>query len=122
GKRPAGAPEGTDRIMLGSAVTPKDVSERSGDGYAGYTQRPGNQPQPVTLAVGQLPANVNSIVIQMFLDDFQAPVWRSRFQVSLNGTRIPSFEEAGNSLQQTGPVRQLGTLKLLPEYLPLLHS
>jgi outer membrane protein OmpA-like peptidoglycan-associated protein len=121
-KAPAGAPEGTDRIMLGSVVTPKDVSERPGDGYAGSTQRSDNQPQPVTLAVGQLPPNMNAVVIQMFLDDFQAPVWHSHFQVSLNGTRIPSFEEAVNSLQQTGPIGKLVTLKLLPEYWPLLKT
>ena len=47
---PAGAPEGTDRIMLGSAVTEKDVQTRSGDGYASSTKRPGNLPAPVTLA------------------------------------------------------------------------
>jgi OmpA-OmpF porin, OOP family len=58
----------------------------------------------------------------MFLDDFQSPVWHSRFQVSLNGTRIPSFEEAVNSLQQTGPIGKLVSLKLLPEYWPLLKS
>ena len=46
---PAGAPAGTDRIMLGSAVTAQDVATRSGDGYAGSTQRPDNMPQPVTL-------------------------------------------------------------------------
>jgi outer membrane protein OmpA-like peptidoglycan-associated protein len=121
-KPPAGAPEGTDRIMLGSAVTPKDVSERPGDGYAGYTQRPDNQPQAVTLSMGQLPTTMNAVVIQMFLDDFQAPVWHSRFQVSLNGTRIPSFEEAVNSLQQTGPIGKLVTLRLLPEYWPILKT
>src|SRR5215831_7604407 len=37
-KPPAGAPEGTDRIMLGSAVTPEDVRSRPGDGYANSTQ------------------------------------------------------------------------------------
>ena len=121
-KTPAGAPEGTDRIMLGSAVTPQDVNSRPGDGYASSTKRPDNMPQPVTLVVGELPAKVNTVVIQMFLDDFQSPVWHSRFQVSLNGTRIPSFEEAVNSLQQTGPIGKLVTLKLLPEYWPILRT
>ena len=121
-KPPAGAPEGTDRILLGSAVTPQDVSSRPGDGYAGLTQRPDTTPQPVTLVVGALPPKVNAVVVQMFLDDFQAPLWHSRFQVSLNGTRIPSFESAVNSLEQTGPIGKLVTLKLLPEYWPLLST
>jgi OmpA-OmpF porin, OOP family len=119
---PSGAPAGTDRIMLGSAVTPQDVNTRPGDGYSGTTKRADTMPQPVTLDVGALPPKINSVLFQMFLDDFQAPVWHSRFQVRLNGTRIPSFEEAVNSLQQTGPIGKLVSLKLLPEYWPLLKS
>ncbi len=119
---PKGAPAGTDRIMLGSAVTQQDIGSRPGDGYAGSTKRGDTMPQPVTLDVGALPPKINAVLFQMFLDDFQAPVWHSRFQVSLNGTRIPSFEEAVNALQQTGPIGKLVTLKLLPEYWPLLKS
>lgn len=119
---PANAPAGTDRIMLGSAVTAQDINSRPGDGYARSAKRPDNLPQPVTLVMGALPAKINAVVIQMFLDDFQSPVWHSRFQVSLNGTRIPSFEEAVNSLEQTGPIGKLVTLKLLPEYWPLLRG
>ena len=121
-KQPAGAPAGTDRIMLGSAVTQHDIGSRPGDGYAATTKRSETMPEPVTLAVGALPARIQSVIVQMFLDDFQAPVWNSRFQVSLNGTRIPSFEAAVNSLQQTGPIGKLVTLKLMPEYWPLLRS
>lgn len=115
-------PAGTDRIMLGSAVTDKDVQERAGDGYAGNTKRPDNLPQAIVLKVGALPPKINAVLFQMFLDDFQAPVWHSQFQVSLNGTRIPQFEQAINSLEQTGPIGKLVTLKLLPEYWPLLKS
>jgi outer membrane protein OmpA-like peptidoglycan-associated protein len=79
-------------------------------------------PVPIVLDVGALPAKVNVVLLQMFLDDFQAPVWGSHFQVTLNGTRIPSFEAAINSLQQTGPIGKLVTFKLLPEYWPLLRT
>ncbi len=119
---PTGAPAGTDRIMLGSAVTQQDIGSRPGDGYASTTKRADTMPQPVTLDVGALPPKIDSVLFQMFLDDFQSPVWHSRFQVSLNGTRIPSFEEAVNALQQTGPIGKLVSLKLLPEYWPLLKS
>jgi OOP family OmpA-OmpF porin len=108
--------------MLGSAVTAEDVGKRPGDGYAGSTHRPENLPQPVTLAVGGLPVKIDAVLFQMFLDDFQAPIWHSRFQVSLNDTRIPSFELAVNALNQTGPIGKLVTLRLLPEYWPLLRS
>lgn len=137
---PPGAPEGTDRIMIGSAVTPDDVSlsSRPSDGYSrilenpdclsGARNAPGckeghdSMPQPITLAVGDLPAKIDAVLFQIFADDFQAPVFHSQFQVSLNGTRIPSFEEAINALNQTGPVGKLVSLRLLPEYWPLLQS
>jgi hypothetical protein len=118
----AGAPAGTDRIMLGSAVTPADVAKRPHDGYAAGTKRADTMPQPVTLQLGALPAKIEAVLVQMFLDDFQSPVWKSQFQVSLNGTRISSFERAVNSLQQTGPIGKLVTLKLMPEYWPLLRT
>jgi outer membrane protein OmpA-like peptidoglycan-associated protein len=121
---PAGAPAGTDRILMGSIVNVKDMSAHSHDGYADYAidHRASSMPVPIVLNVGELPAKVNVVLLQMFLDDFQAPVWGSHFQFTLNGTRIPSFEAAINSLEQTGPVGKLVTFKLLPEYWPLLRS
>jgi outer membrane protein OmpA-like peptidoglycan-associated protein len=119
-----GEPEGTDRILLGSNITREDQRRHFTDLYSGYAldHRSWSMPVPITLNVGALPAKVNAVLIQMFLDDFQAPVWGSHFQVSVNGTRIPSFEVAVNSLRQTGPIGKLVTLKLLPEYWPLLNS
>lgn len=119
-----GAPAGTDRILMGSVVVAHDLSVHAHDGYANYAMdhRAASMPTPVTLNVGALPDKVDVVLLQMFLDDFQAPVWGSHFQFTLNGTRIPSFEAAINSLQQTGPIGKLVTFKLLPEYLPLLRS
>src|SRR5207248_11367825 len=54
--------------------------------------------------------------------DFQAPSFHSRFQASLNGTRIPSLEQVLNAIDQTGPIGKLITVNLLPEYFPLLQS
>ena len=79
-------------------------------------------PTPIVLDVGELPSKINSVVVQIFVDDFQAPVYHSYFQVSLNGTRIPSFEYVINSLDQSGPIGKLVSMKLLPEYWPLLKS
>lgn len=119
-----GAPEGTDRILMGSVINQHDMDSHSRDGYSGYAwdHRAASMPVPVTLNVGALPAKVNAVLVQMFLDDFQAPVWGSHYLVTVNGTRIPSFEAAVNSLQQTGPIGKLVSLKLLPEYWPLLRS
>jgi OmpA-OmpF porin, OOP family len=119
-----GAPAGTDRILIGSVDTKADAQKHSHDGYTDYgiDHRAASMPVPIVLNVGELPAKVNVVLLQMFLDDFQAPVWGSHFQITLNGTRIPSFEMAINSLQQTGPIGKLVTFKLLPEYWPLLKT
>jgi OmpA-OmpF porin, OOP family len=81
-----------------------------------------SMPTPIVLDVGELPGKINAVVVQIFADDFQPRALQSRFQVSLNGTRIPSFEYAINSLDQGGPVGKLLTFQLLPEYWPLLKS
>lgn len=142
-KIPPNAPPGTDRIMLGSAVVPG-----MGDGYSGSIgdcivshpqgkpapallpyfaklckeERELTAPTPIVLPVGELPSKINAVVVQIFVDDFQPMPMHSHFQVSLNGTRIPNFEYAINALDQSGPIGKLLTLKLLPEYWPLLKS
>ncbi len=137
----AGAPDGTDRITIGSALDPlARYPTRWLDLHDGYSatlepceilepppgqickKRAESMPQPIRLAVGALPPRISAVVVQMFVDDFQAAAFGSHFQVSLNGTRIPSFESALNSLDQTGPIGKLVTFKLLPEYWPLLKS
>ncbi len=133
-----GSPDGTDRMLLGSAVTPADYIAHpfAGDGYTSSLLRPckdspdpstckGRQdsmPQPIALPVGALPPKIDAVLFQIFVDDFQAPSFHSYFQASLNGTRIPSLEQALNALDQTGPIGKLITVNLLPEYFPLLQS
>jgi OOP family OmpA-OmpF porin len=137
---PPSSPDGTDRIMIGSVVTTWYLYDKPigpSDGYSGVLapcprlstpiqppcrERQETMPRPITLNVGALPAKIDAVLFQIFVDDFQAPVFHSHFQVSLNGTRIPSFEDAINALDQTGPIGKLITLKLLPEYWPLLQS
>jgi OmpA-OmpF porin, OOP family len=143
-KTPADEPEGTDRIMLGSAVTPEDWHNKAGDGYSGTVMsacywasqgrpiiqdnkpepcnRQAANPAPVSITVGALPSKINAVLFQIFVDDFQPQAMGSHFQVSVNGTRIPSFEYAINSLDQSGPIGKLVTLQFLPEYWPLLKS
>ena len=182
---PPHAPPGTDRIIIGTGVTPVHMHVEHapgkpdrimidsvtptlpGDGYSssletcyalrtgipaawidkatGHVQPPPDgkdsvlqastewaasctrqraltMPTPIVLAVGELPAKIDKVVVQIFADDFQAPSHHSYFQVSLNGTRIPGFEDVLNSLDQTGPIGKLVSMNLLPEYWPLLKS
>lgn len=133
-----GSPDGTDRMLLGSAVTPADYIEHpfAGDGYTSSLLRPCKEladasqcknrqdslPQSIVLPVGALPARIDAVLLQIFVDDFQAPSFHSHFQVSLNGTRIPSLEQVLNALDQTGPIGKLITVNLLPEYFPVLQT
>jgi len=133
-----GSPDGTDRMLLGSAVTPTDYIEHpfAGDGYtssllhlckdstdvSSCKTRQDSMPQPIVLPVAALPAKNDAVLFQIFVDDFQAPSFHSHFQASLNGTRIPSLEQVLNTLDQTGPIGKLITVNLLPEYFPLLQS
>ena len=119
-----GAAPGTDRIMLGSGVpTNPDGSTKSAlEGYSGCMKRPDNLPAPIALNVGELPAKIHKVFLQVFVDDFQPIPLHSHFQVSLNGTRIPSYEDTINQLDQTGPIGKLLTLELLPEYWPMLKT
>lgn len=186
-KIPPGAPDGTDRIMLGTSVMPVHMTTQhtdgqpdqiivdsvvkgpgSGDGYSGSlnacfliqstllvqlsggstarlnelpsvipVNRPATgimgasdcarermltAPAPIVLSVGALPSQINAVLFQIFADDFQPVPIHSHFQVSINGTRIPTFEYAINALDQSGPIGKLLTLKLLPEYWPLLKA
>ncbi|MGA9811873.1 MAG: OmpA family protein [Terriglobales bacterium] len=130
---PPPSPPGTDRILFGSGVSEGDLNHGR-DGYSGILERhyapdaPPSQarldsmPTPITLAVGALPAKIDAVLLQIFVDDFQAPTFHSRYQASLNGTRIPQLEEVINALDQTGPIGKLISVRLLPEYWPLLQS
>jgi OmpA-OmpF porin, OOP family len=141
----AGEPDGTDRIMVASVLgMPPDQPLNTSmidDGYSGVIGfggtircqgpappgqickgREDSLPQAIRLVVGALPPRISAVLIQIFADDFQAPSLGSHFQVSMNGTRIPSLEYAINALNQGGPVGKLVSVKLLPEYWPLLKS
>jgi outer membrane protein OmpA-like peptidoglycan-associated protein len=120
--RPGAAP-GTDRNELGSGVPTKNgVAVAPLEGYSGCGRRPDDLPQAIPLNVGTMPRTVHRVFFQIFVDDFQPVPLHSHFQVTLNGTRIPSFEDTINQLDQTGPIGKLITLELLKEYWPILHA
>jgi OOP family OmpA-OmpF porin len=110
-------PPGTDRIMV-----PSGWQQAGGDGYTAQTQRPDNRPQALRLAFDPKGITIHAAALQLFVDDFQAPVWEHRFRVTLDGREAPDLALALNALNQTGPIGKLVTLQLLPEYLPLLDD
>jgi OOP family OmpA-OmpF porin len=110
-------PAGTDRIMVGSAAP---LMARVHDGYANETMRDETQPQPIAIEFDLAGVAIKGAVLQLFVDDLQAPDLDSQFVVTLDGRSAPDIETTINKLSQTGPIGKLITIKLLPEYLELL--
>ncbi len=102
--------KGTDRIMVVSSY----VSGRE-DGYSNTTKRPGNIPVSIDINYKKPIVSIEKVVIQMMLDDFQAPTWGTSFQFHINGKRLTYVEDIINKLDQTGPIGKLVQVGLLPE-------
>jgi OOP family OmpA-OmpF porin len=110
-------PAGTDRIMVGSAAP---LMATVHDGYANETMRDETQPQAIAIEFDAAGVVIKGAVLQLFVDDLQAPDLDSQFVVTLDGRSAPDIETTINKLSQTGPIGKLITIKLLPEYLALL--
>lgn len=102
--------DGTDRIMVVSSYNGSPPNGQ--DGYTTSTSRPENAPRDIRIPFSAPNPAISSAVLQIFVDDFQAPVWSSRFQVSMNGIRVQELEDILNSLNQTGPIGKLITFQL----------
>ena len=115
-------PEFTDRIMVVSSYDGQPPLGR--DGYTNYTTRQENTVKDIKLNFDVDAENitVNSAILQMFVDDFQAPVWGANYKVHLNGKRAPFLEKVINSLNQTGPIGKLISVQIPPDYLDAIQS
>lgn len=110
---------GTDRIMVVNGFDPEARGTRK-DGYTFSTHRPENVPVPLRIAFDLQGIEVRTAALQLFVDDFQAPRFKTRFRVRINGRDMPGIAATLNALDQTGPIGKLVTVQLLPEQLPLL--
>lgn len=113
-------PSGTDRVMVISSYNGNPPRGR--DGYTGRTKSPANDVRPITLEYDMEGIELKTAILQMFVDDFQAPVWQANYQVQLDGERTPYIEPFINELRQTGPIGKMITLNILPEYFHLLKD
>ncbi len=103
-------PDGTDRIMVISGF---QYGSNSKDGYTSTTSRPENLPRAVVLNYNLQSINIQTVTLQIFVDDFQAGLFGPNvFLATIDGVRIPLLESVLNSLNQTGPVGKLITLQL----------
>jgi len=113
-------PAGTDRIMVGSGYD--GSPPRGKDGYTDSTTRPDNSPRAIVVELPAERPETESVLLQWFVDDFQAPMWGAHYQVKIDGERMQAMELGLNTLEQTGPVGKLISLALLPEYQRLLED
>lgn len=112
---------GTDRIMV--PISYKYGGFAGSDGYTSSTQRPKNNPQTISIPLAELKTvKIDSASLQLFIDDFQAPAFNSKFQVKINGLRFTEAEKLIRRINQTGPIGKLITLKLTPELLQKLNA
>jgi OOP family OmpA-OmpF porin len=119
----AGDLEGFDRMIVSSKFKPGANAKCGGDGYSSSEtpapSRPITYAIPVDSAKG---AAVTSAYLQLFIDDFQAPVFCSKFEVTLNSTRFVEAERILNGIEQTGPTGKLVTLKVPEEFYPAIAA
>jgi OOP family OmpA-OmpF porin len=108
---------GLDRILLSSKFSPNAEFPCGGDGYSGsydpILTKPVTWTLPTTILKG---AEIKNAYLQIFIDDFQAPSFCSKFQIFVNGTRFAEGEKLLNAIDQTGPVGKLLTIPLPEEF------
>ena len=114
---------GFDRMLVSSKFDPRAAGRTCGsDGYAASEDPPG-APVPYSLPIDPLKgATITNAYLQMFIDDFQAPSFCSKFQLTLNGTRFVEGEKVLNAIEQTGPVGKLVTFRLPEDFYPALTA
>jgi hypothetical protein len=110
---------GTDRIMVVTSYV--GTPPHGSDGYTQLTTRPANLPRPIALHYDLNGLQVTSAALQVFADDFQAPMWGAHYYVSLNGVSASYFADVINSLIETGPIGKMITVTLPQEDLYLIQ-
>lgn len=110
-------PPATDRILVVSGHR-----DASGDGYVYESRRPDNLPQPLVFEFDPQGLAINTVALQLFVDDFQSSRFGSRYRAWLDGEEAADLALTLNALDQTGPNGKLLTLQLLPEFVHLVRD
>lgn len=112
---------GMDRILLSSRYKPDRAAGCGGDGYSASYNPKTSRPVPWKLPTAALMGvQIRDAFLQIFLDDFQAPSFCSRFQVTLDGRRFAEAEKVLAAIDQTGPVGKLVTIPVPEEFFAAL--
>jgi len=113
---------GFDRILLSSKFK-GTYRPCNSDGYSDAWKPGINKPVPYTIPTLELKeAKIENASLQLFIDDFQAPLFCSKFQITMNGKRFVEAEKILNLIEQTGPVGKLISIPIPEEFYPDLVS
>lgn len=116
--------KGMDCILIGSSVGKKEAPCGS-DGYTAsvdYTE-PANRPTPIEIPTSDLKGvKIQSAVLQIFIDDFQAPTFCSQFQMTIGGVRCTEGERILNAVEQGGPVGKFISVQLSDIFIEQLQK
>ncbi len=118
-------PLGTDQIMVVSAYKyrgEEGYKKVKRDGYTMRTKRPANQPKKMVLAYDLKGTAVRSALLQLFIDDFQAPNFGSKFRIWINNKEAIYINNLLNEVEQTGPIGKLLSVQIIPEFIPEIES
>lgn len=108
---------GFDRILLSSKFKLNGEFPCGEDGYAVSYHPILTMPEKWSLPTAVLRSvDIKNAFLQIFIDDFQAPTFCSKFQLLINGTRFAEGEKLLNAIDQTGPVGKLLSIPLPEEF------
>lgn len=102
----------TDRILVISGFKGSGWS----DGYSKESLMSRTKPGDILMEFSPPKFKIKRVILQIFVDDFQAPRYGVEYQVKINGVRVYELEDIINSLNQGGPVGKLITCEL-PEHI-----
>jgi OmpA-OmpF porin, OOP family len=115
--------QGFDRILLSSKYNTAKTKNCGSDGYSAsfneIKSRPVSWKIPTEVIKG---ATIRNIYLQIFMDDFQAPSFCSKFQLLINGKRFVEAEKLLNAIDQTGPVGKLISIPLTEDFFSQLSN
>ncbi|MDF1550369.1 MAG: OmpA family protein [Bacteroidales bacterium] len=113
---------GMDRILLPSSYKGK-YTQCGSDGYSNSYDPVLTRPQIVKIPLHSINnASVKEAILQVFIDDFQAPTFCSRFSSRVNGIEFKELNAILNKVDQTGPVGKLVSVKIPAYLLPELKK
>lgn len=112
---------GFDRILLSSKFKTSAEHACGGDGYSDSFDPVLSKPVVWNLPTDILNGEqIKNAYLQIFIDDFQAPSFCSKFQILINNGRFAEGEKLLNAIDQTGPVGKLLTIPLPEEFYDVL--